>query len=123
MKFSNALVLIVCLFLSQVAIAGDAQAGRYHCPIQDPSHLLELNTDNLWREVEDRYDEALDISLSDKWIYSKSPVFTWATEAKIACARAIGYMKGGHVENEYVNKCDCFHKRMQTYIGNGWFNK
>ena len=65
-----------------------------------------------------RYYHAIDVFHSVS--YSGSPAFLWANETKIACAKAIGYLKLGHfrreVNTEMIQKCDCFHARMAWYL-------
>lgn len=54
-------------------------------------------------------------------VHSASPAFVWANETKIACAKAIGYLKLGHfrreIDVETIQKCECFHARMVWYMG------
>ena len=65
-----------------------------------------------------RYHHAIDVFHSA--VYSGSPAFLWANETKIACAKAIGYLKLGHfrreIDVEMIQKCECFHARMVWYL-------
>src|SRR5262245_47965686 len=45
-----------------------------------------------------RYNHAINVFHSS--VYSSSPAFLWANETKIACAKAIGYLKLGHFRRE-----------------------
>ncbi len=71
-------------------------------------------------ELYSRYRHAIDVF--HRAVHSASPVFVWANETKIACAKAIGYLKLGHfrreIDVEMVQKCECFHARMVKYMGN-----
>jgi TolB-like protein len=65
-----------------------------------------------------RYYHAIDVFHSA--VYSASPAFVWANETKIACAKAIGYLKLGHfrreIDVENIQKCECFNARMVRYL-------
>jgi outer membrane protein OmpA-like peptidoglycan-associated protein len=43
--------------------------------------------------------------------------FTWASEAKVACGIAMGFLKSGAVDEESINKCDFYSARMQQPPG------
>ena len=53
---------------------------------------------------------------SSEWINSSRPVFVWASEAKVACGKAYGYLKTKYRDEDYINKCECFHSRMVEYM-------
>jgi hypothetical protein len=76
---------------------------------------IRVLRDELYR----RYYHAIDVFHSA--VYSASPTFVWANETKIACAKAIGYLKLGHfrreIDVEMIKKCECFHARMVKYLG------
>lgn len=84
--------------------------------------LLEYDDINVIRdEVELRYLHALDISLSRSAIYSQSSIFTWAIDAKVNCAKALGYLKRRLIWRpvlniEAIQKCDCAYSRMMNYL-------
>ena len=82
----------------------------------------------LMSEVEWRYHEAVDVSRSNEAIYRAGgvahridPLWLWANEAKINCAKAIGYLRkwhhlfGAELDGETLQKCECFHERMVYY--------
>lgn len=85
------------------------------CLIAERSPLLDLPTSEIFREVDFRYGRAVATSKERVVIASARPVFPWALEARVACATAIGYLKGAVVDDVSISKCDCFHDRM---IGN-----
>jgi len=68
-------------------------------------------------ELYSRYYHAIDVF--HRTINSSSPAFVWAKETKIACAKAIGYLKLGHfrreIDGETIWKCECFYARMTQY--------
>ncbi len=75
---------------------------------------IRVLRDELYR----RYFHAIDVF--HRAVYSASPAFVWANETKIACAKAIGYLKLGHfrreIDVEMIQKCECFHARMAGYL-------
>jgi hypothetical protein len=42
---------------------------------------------------------------------SRQSSLLWAMQARWACSAAIGYLNGGHIDAETIQKCDCFHQR------------
>lgn len=88
-----------------------------YCFLMRRSPILELaSVADMRAAVEERYEHALDVSLTERVIYSRRPVFPWAVEAKAACGRAIGYFKGREVNVEMISKCDCYHGRMLSHL-------
>lgn len=87
------------------------------CLAAGQSPLLYL-TDfaQLRAEIDHRYVQSVQVAASEPVIYSSRPAFTWAHEAKAACGIAIGYLKSGTIDARFINKCDCFHERMMTYL-------
>lgn len=92
------------------------QASPYCLPMRR-SPILDLpSMADMRAAVEERYERALEISSTERVIYSRRPVFPWAVEAKAACGRAIGYFKGREVNVEMISKCDCYHERMSAHL-------
>ncbi len=82
----------------------------------------------LMSEVEWRYHDAVEVSRSPKAVYRVGgvahridPLYLWANQAKINCAKALGYLKkwhhtfGAELDWETLQKCECFHERMVYY--------
>jgi hypothetical protein len=46
---------------------------------------------------------------------ARQPAFVWAMEARWACSAALGYLNGGYVDEESVQKCDCFHQMYLSF--------
>lgn len=61
-------------------------------------------------------NEAVGVADSDQWIHSTRPAFVWASEAKVACGKAYGYLRSNYRDEDYLNKCECFHQRMRQYM-------
>ena len=102
--------------LSNGGIYGTASNCRY---VESARYLLGTGNIRLLRGgLYDRYHHAIDVFHST--VYSSSPAFLWANETKIACAKAIGYLKLGHfrreIDVEMIQKCECFHARMVWYL-------
>lgn len=89
--------------------------------VESATALLNTGDIRILRdELYSRYQHAIDVF---HWtVRSASPAFVWANETKIACAKAIGYLKLGHfrreINVEMIQKCECFHARMVRYMGN-----
>ena len=123
-----AFVLVILVVRSAPTAAADfygglnarAYAAAPYCRYVESAGAL-LNTGDirvLRDELYSRYYHAIDVFHSA--VYSASPAFVWANETKIACAKAIGYLKLGHfrreVDVENIQKCECFHSRMVRYL-------
>jgi hypothetical protein len=88
-----------------------------YCAVAGTSNLL-LTEDSveLKSEVVRLMDEAIAVANSSEWIYSGRPAFVWASEAKVACGKAYGYLQTSYRDEDYLNKCECFHSRMVEYM-------
>src|SRR5262245_37417248 len=94
---------------TQAPVAGQCIAGQ---PV-----ILRQESDGALRvEVERLMDEAVSVAESPEWVSSPRPVFLWASEAKVACGKAYGYLRSGYQDSEYLYKCECFHSRMTSYM-------
>jgi hypothetical protein len=99
--------------------AGAYATATYCKYVESAGGLLSTGDIRVLRnELYSRYYHAIDIFHSA--VYSASPAFVWANETKIACAKAIGYLKLGHfrreIDIETIQKCECFHARMASYL-------
>lgn len=81
------------------------------CTFAEQSQLHLLPEDEIEVKVASYYDEA-SAALKDTSVTgSRSPAFVWASETKFQCGKAIGYLEGGAIDEESIQKCDCFHGR------------
>lgn len=72
-----------------------------------PSEPRATIKQTLW----DNFQSAED-GMNDPRVQASSrQAFTWAMETRWACTAAIGYLNGGNIDAESVQKCDCFHQR------------
>ncbi len=110
--------------LAAAAFIGQAMAADLstvpdtdYCAVAGTSSLvLTENNAELQSEVVRLMDESIAVANSSEWIYSSRPVFVWASEAKVACGKAYGYLRTNHRDEDYINKCQCFHSRMVEYM-------
>ena len=121
MRAFRNLVLCVAMLLAPVSAASAAGLYRganvacnYGSTLQDTGDIRVLRD-----ELYSRYHHAIDVY--HQTINSTGPAFLWAKETKIACAKAIGYLKLGHfrreIDPETIWKCQCFYDRMVRYAG------
>ena len=107
------------LFFSGVSTAADMPSGyvQDYCRVAGTSNLLLTEDQStLTSEVMRLMDEARAVANSSEWIYSSRPAFVWASEAKVACGKAYGYLRYNYRDEDYLNKCECFHSRMVEYM-------
>lgn len=91
--------------------------GHPYCFLMRRSPILDLaSVGDMRAAVEQRYEHALKVSVSERVIFSRRPVFPWAVEAKAACGRAIGFFRGREVNAVMISKCDCYHGRMLAHL-------
>lgn len=123
--------LVFAAFLLLLLTPGKAQADGYveqypshgYCPYyQSARYLLSLDFYAMRDEVSRRYFVAIDVFNQPSTIYSTRPVFEWANQTKIACGKAIGYMRRHwiwkpEINVESIQKCECFYDRMVQYLG------
>ncbi|MER8439638.1 hypothetical protein NKH36_30605 [Mesorhizobium sp. M1312] len=88
-----------------------------YCRVVGTSNLVQTdNIVDLKNQVVQLMDESVAVANSSEWIHSSRPVFVWASEAKVACGKAYGYLKTNYRDEDYLNKCECFHDRMVEYM-------
>lgn len=118
-KMRSALAgLCLAAFAGQAVAADliDMPTVSYCSTVGTSSLALNENVGELKTEVVRMMDEAVAAANSSQWIDSKRPVFVWASEAKVACGKAYGYLKTNYRDEDYLNKCECFHSRMVEYM-------
>ncbi len=62
--------------------------------------------------VETRYDAALAATNNDAVASANDPRYLWASEAKVQCAIAIGFLKSSTRDETSLSKCDYAYQRM-----------
>lgn len=117
-------VVAAALLGAGQAIAASMGAPQPYCHLAEDAYTL-VNYESasvLREEVRSRYEHAADIARSDRAIYSQSPLFLWANEAKVSCAKAYGYLRRPRKWRKrpdvvMLQKCECFYQRMTRYLG------
>jgi outer membrane protein OmpA-like peptidoglycan-associated protein len=84
-----------------------AAQGIPRSPILDLKSVPDMRA-----EVDKRYQAALAQTQSHDILAKNDPRYTAATEAKVACGIALGYLKTGTVDPENIGKCDDYARRM-----------
>ena len=130
MKIFHGAALIAFLLLGGPAHAGGdiggsaSYSGSSYCRfVEDATDLINYTSTRALRaEVHSRYEHAAEVSKSHRAIFSASPLFVWANQAKISCAKSYGYLRKSwkwrrRPEYVMVQKCECFYQRMTAYLG------
>lgn len=113
----KALAAALLLAGSVTAQAADIGEGYAQCALATGSTLAgQQNNKALSDEVVRLMNEAVGVADDPRWINSRQPAFTWASEAKVACGKAYGYLKASYRDEDWLNKCECFHSRMLQYM-------
>lgn len=94
------------LALSIAAFATEARAQVARSPLLDGS-MSSIRT-----QVTQRYEAALAATKAPDVVAANDVRYTWASEAKVACGIAIGFLKTRTIDEDSVSKCDDFSRRM-----------
>jgi len=120
MKYRAMLLAAVIGLGASPAMAADftqpTVEGGGQCLRAFRSPMLDLPEDQIVSEVGGKYEHALEVSERRSVVYNQSQLFTWASEAKVSCAKAVGFLKSGEVNEEQVSQCDCFYSRMRLLM-------
>ena len=68
--------------------------------------LADLPIDQVRTEVQTRYDAALALTTDRSIVAANSNVYTWASEAKVQCGIAKGFLKSSTKDTESLRRCD-----------------
>lgn len=111
------IALLLAGLLATTTVTNAADLTGPSCRLAGPSQLLSIkNNGELKDAVVQLMTEAVNVAASPKWIDNQRPAFVWASEAKVACGKAYGYLRTNHRDEQYLNKCECFHQRMTQYM-------
>lgn len=117
-------ILVAALLLSSPALGADSGAPQNYCHLAgDTSELANYQSVRALRnEVWIRFEHAAEVSKSDRAVRSLSPLFVWANEAKISCAKVYGSLRKPRKWRKrpdfvMLQKCECFYQRMTQYLG------
>lgn len=101
---------------------GSFGSGPYCRSVDDATLLVSYgNVRELRAEVLHRFEHAASVATDQRTVYSTSPLFVWASEAKASCAQAYGYLRKPlkwkkRPNYVTVQKCECFYDRMTQYL-------
>ncbi len=95
---------------------GPPADGATQCLRAFTSPMLDLPRDEMISAVNQKYDHSLEVSERKSVIYNQSQLFTWASEAKVSCAKAVGFLAHGEANAEQISECDCFYSRMRMLM-------
>lgn len=116
-KVAVSSVVALMMLAASAVQAADLLAPRDICiPMRPAALLQEEDDERLTIAVVDIMNEAVTVSTDQTIIDSRWHAFTWATEAKIACGKAYGYLRARYRDEQYINRCECYFKRMQYYL-------
>lgn len=74
--------------------------------------LSSENTSTLRSGLQTRYDAALAATRDDGTIAANDPRYVWASEAKVQCAIALGYLKSNTRDATSIRKCGLAYDRI-----------
>lgn len=124
MKILRTGALALTLMVSGQAYAGGFGGPSAYCRVLDDARTLVGYVDDremLREEAQQRFDHAVEVANANTTIYRTGPLFIWANEAKVSCAKVIGYLRKPlywrkRKDHVMVQKCDCFYSRMTHYL-------
>lgn len=74
--------------------------------------LADMPMSSLNGEVQRRYDDALATTQDPVILSSIASNFTWASEAKVQCGIALGFLKSNTRDRDSLSKCEKYHAMM-----------
>ena len=99
------------------ALAADLTGAYAQCVAAGNADLIQIdNRSVLQEQIDQRFNHSVEVAASEGYISSTRPTFIWASETKVACGKAIGYLKSSTIDAQYINKCECFYDRMVQYL-------
>ncbi len=91
-------------------------AGAAICVVQpafaQAVDLTSMEVRDLRPEVQRRYDEALAATTNPAVLASLGSSYTFASEAKVWCGIAIGFLKSSIRDRESLTRCEKYHRLM-----------
>jgi hypothetical protein len=115
MALRGLFVVVVCLFAGQSAAADLTQSSLSQCFGFRDSQLLRSSLEQTKQVVSQYFSDARSAVNDPVVIASRRPAYTWARETSLSCGVALGYLANGYVDEESVQKCDCFHQRFVSF--------
>lgn len=75
--------------------------------------LMSLDGGSLKSALQQRYDTALAATMDPAFVSASDSRFTWASEAKVQCGIALGYLKSNTRDEVSISKCELASRLMQ----------
>lgn len=100
-----------CHWLSALTIISLTATGA--AAQESVSDLMSMDLGSLRAEIQSRYDEALAETKNDEAIRGNDTRYLWASEAKVQCGIALGYLKSSTRDETSISKCDYAYNRMR----------
>lgn len=104
MRHNTFLVPALTMFFAASASGAAAQSSG--------GDLLSADGDTLRSELQTRYDAALTATRDSSISSADDPRYMWASEAKVQCAIALGYLKSNTRDETSIGKCNYAYGRM-----------
>lgn len=110
--------LILVLASLSVVSANAADLGYYQgglCQSYSQSTLPSLDFSTISQTVRANFESARDAMSEPRVLANRRSAYVWAMEARWACEAAVGYLKNGTLDEESIQKCDCFYRRFISF--------
>ncbi|QNE04800.1 OmpA family protein [Croceicoccus marinus] len=101
----------LAMVLGQLAFSQPALA-QYE--VQTGQDLTALGDGELRDALQMRYDASLAATLDPAIVNATDARFHWASEAKVQCAIALGFMKNDLRDGDSIRKCNAAYERLMT---------
>ncbi|MDJ0642093.1 MAG: OmpA family protein [Erythrobacter sp.] len=99
-----------CHFLTALTIISVTSTGA---AAQDAvADLMSADIDTLRSEIQNRYDAALSATNDQTIVAANDTRYLWASEAKVQCGIALGFLKSRTRDETSISKCDYAYGRM-----------
>ena len=97
--------------LVKALVAGTVLCAAYPAAAQEVD-LTSMEVRDLRPEVQRRYDEALAATTNPAVLASLGSAYTYASEAKVWCGIATGFLKNSIRDKESLTRCEKYHRLM-----------
>jgi hypothetical protein len=105
---------LLCIAAGAVQAADFVGYSKF-CVSHEQSDVLLLNEAELEVLLVEHRETARMARETDVVIYSRKQTFNWALATELQCNVALGYIKGGNIDDVSTQKCDCFYDRMMSF--------
>lgn len=76
--------------------------------------LSDMSVSQLRTEVQTRYDAALAVSADPGVIGANNAIHSWASDTRVQCGIALGFLKSGTKDADSLRRCDFAHGMMTS---------